>query len=111
MINFDEYQTAAQRTANKNAYDIEKIMNGCLGLAGESGECCDILKKNMFQGHKLDEEHLIEELGDVLWYCAELASGLGIALGEVAERNILKLKKRYPEGFDPERSIHRDGCS
>ena len=47
-MNFNEYQNLAQRTANKNAYDIEKIMNGCLGLAGESGECCDILKKNMF---------------------------------------------------------------
>lgn len=110
-MHFYEYQTAAQRTANKSAYDIEKIMNGCLGLAGESGECCDILKKNMFQGHKLDEDHLIEELGDVLWYCAELATGLGVSLDEVAKRNIEKLKERYPEGFDPERSIHRDCCS
>lgn len=106
-MEFNEYQKMAQRTANKDMYDIEKITNGCMGLAGETGECCDILKKTMFQGHKLDEEHMIEELGDVLWYCAELASGLGIDLNEVAYRNILKLRKRYPDGFDPEKSIHR----
>ena len=98
MINFDEYQRAAQRTANKNAYDIEKIMNGCLGLAGESGECCDILKKNMFQGHKLDEEHLIEELGDVLWYCATLSKDLGYTLDEIAEINYQKLHSRQLRG-------------
>lgn len=106
-MNFNEYQNLAQRTANGEAHDIEKIMNGCFGLAGESGECCDIVKKYMFQGHALDENHLIEELGDVLWYCAELATGLGVGLDEVAEGNIAKLKKRYPEGFDPERSMHR----
>lgn len=106
-MNFNEYQKLAQRTANEN-HDIEKIMNGCFGLAGESGECCDVLKKYLFQGHKLDEEHLIEELGDVLWYCAELATGLEISLDEVAERNILKLKKRYPNGFEAERSRNRE---
>lgn len=109
-MNFNVYQNLAQRTANETS-DVEKIMNGCFGLAGESGECCDIAKKFMFQGHKLDEEHLIEELGDVLWYCAELATGLGVGLDAVAERNIEKLKKRYPNGFEAERSINRDICS
>jgi NTP pyrophosphatase (non-canonical NTP hydrolase) len=51
---------------------------------------------------------MIEELGDVLWYCAELACGLGVTLDEVAMRNIDKLRRRYPEGFDAERSINRD---
>ena len=50
---------------------------------------------------------MAEEGGDLLWYIAELASGLGITLEELAQRNVDKLKGRYPDGFDPERSIHR----
>jgi NTP pyrophosphatase (non-canonical NTP hydrolase) len=79
-----------------------------MGLNGEAGECIDLLKKHLFQGHKLDKDKLTEELGDVLWYCAELACGLSVTLEEVAQRNIEKLKKRYPEGFDAERSINRE---
>lgn len=103
---FGEYQTLAQRTSsNSDAHN--KILNGIMGLAGESGECVDIYKKHMFQGHPLDIKHLEEELGDVLWYCAELASGLEMLLSEAATNNIAKLRKRYPDGFDPARSINR----
>ena len=106
-MNMNEYQKLAQRTANTKL-PSDKIENGILGLSGESGECADIVKKCLFQGHELDREKLIEELGDVLWYCAELAAGLGVGLEEVAQRNIDKLRRRYPDGFDPERSVHRD---
>lgn len=102
-MTLNEYQMAAQRTsAGEN-----KLDNGCLGLAGESGECCDILKKHRFQGHELDVNHLIEELGDVMWYVAEAAAGLGVTLEDVAKRNVEKLELRYPSGFDAQRSIHR----
>ena len=105
-MELNEYQKLAQRTAN---YQTKwgKIENGCLGLAGEAGECCDLLKKYLFQEHELDEQRMAEELGDVMWYCAELAAGLGLTLEEVARRNVEKLKRRYPEGFDAERSMHR----
>jgi NTP pyrophosphatase (non-canonical NTP hydrolase) len=106
-MNMNEYQKLAQRTANTKLPSA-KIENGILGLNGESGECADIVKKCLFQGHELDREKLIEELGDVLWYCAELAAGLGVGLEEVARRNIDKLRRRYPEGFDPERSVNRE---
>lgn len=79
-----------------------------LGMCGEAGECSDLFKKHRFQGHELDCEKQAEEVGDVLWYIAETASGLGLSLEEIATRNIAKLRARYPEGFDPERSIHRD---
>lgn len=100
------YQRMAARTSNTEGAD--KICNGCLGLAGECGEVIDLYKKHRFQGHTLDKEKMVEELGDVLWYCAEIASGLGVELGEVARRNVEKLRRRYPEGFDAERSVNRE---
>ncbi len=105
-MNFNEYQKLAQRTSNSKT-PSGKIENGCLGLAGESGECCDLLKKYLFQGHELEKQRLTEELGDVLWYAAELASGLGMTLSDIAEANIKKLKSRYPDGFDVSRSLNR----
>ena len=104
-MNFTDYQKLAQRTS---PIGHDKIINGVMGLAGESGECVDVVKKHMFQKHPLDKEKLAEELGDVLWYCAELASGLGMSLETVAMNNYKKLLKRYPDGFDAERSIHRE---
>ncbi len=107
-MTMNEYQLLAQRTCNITDTMMDKIENGCMGLNGEAGECIDLLKKYKFQGHELLVDKMIEELGDVLWYCAELATGLGVTLNEVAQRNIDKLKARYPEGFDPERSVHRE---
>ena len=106
-MTLDEYQFAAQRTAQITNNTRDKIINGCMGLNGEAGECIDLLKKHLYQGHPLDKEKLMDECSDVLWYVAELAAGLGYSLEEVARHNIGKLKKRYPDGFDPERSIHR----
>lgn len=105
-MEINEYQRLAQRTSNTGA-NSKKIENGILGLCGESGECADILKKYLYQGHEFDRDEMAEELGDVLWYAAETSAGLGVTLEEVARRNIDKLKRRYPDGFDPERSIHR----
>jgi NTP pyrophosphatase (non-canonical NTP hydrolase) len=102
----NDFQRAAMRTAS----GLDKhslILNGVMGLNGEAGECIDIMKKHIFQGHELDREHLIEELGDVAWYLAVCCEGLGVSLEEVMKRNIDKLKARYPEGFDKARSINR----
>ena len=83
------------------------LMNGAMGLCGESGEFMDLLKKNVFQGHELDKEHMAKELGDILWYLAVAAEGLGYKLSDVAEMNKAKLRARYPEGFDSEKSQKR----
>lgn len=106
-MTLNEYQALAQRTQNSDAA-FDKIHNGTLGLVGEAGEVADLLKKHCHQGHDLPKDRMIEEAGDVLWYIAELAAGLGVTLEEIAQRNIDKLKARYPHGFDPERSINRD---
>ncbi|MGN1011905.1 MAG: nucleoside triphosphate pyrophosphohydrolase family protein, partial [Clostridia bacterium] len=78
-----------------------------MGLCGESGEAIDIVKKWFAQGHDLDRENLIKELGDIAWYLAETATALDVSLEEVLRGNIEKLQKRYPEGFDAEKSINR----
>lgn len=179
-MNLNEYQRLAMRTSPDNH---DRLKNGCLGLIGESGEIVDVIKKWMFQsvnGTPLPVEKLVDEMGDVMWYCAEVATGLDMPLqdalvgrvpglgnvspacdamddlavmlvhdaasaydyfvrfdddtarmygvwhmhhlydglvllcdmiGENTERvmegNLVKLKKRYPDGFDPERSMNR----
>ena len=192
-MKFEEYQQLAMRTS-PDGHD--RIANGCMGLIGETGEIVDLVKKWEFQSGdhaELPREKLIEECGDLLWYCAELATGLekdlaaaymgksslfddvrkinrespititamrlamiavrpaqilfdaipsdtddeasreylkasvlsnivGIMSGirdflefycrtsllMAMERNIEKLQRRYPDGFDPERSLHRE---
>lgn len=104
-LSANDYQRMAMRTAGE---DQEKFLdNAIMGLCGEVGECADIVKKHHFQGHDLDSEKLFDELSDVCWYVALLATALGASLEDVMLHNIEKLKKRYPDGFSKERSIHR----
>ena len=108
-MTLNQYQTEAMSTASgvTNASNENLISNGAMGLCGECGEIIDLLKKNMFQGHDIDKEHLSKECGDVLWYLAVLAKGLGYELDEIAEMNKAKLRKRYPNGFEVDKSLHR----
>jgi NTP pyrophosphatase (non-canonical NTP hydrolase) len=105
-MDFNEYQQLALRTAGQTAPD-RLVLNGVMGLCGEAGECIDIVKKHLFQGHELDRARLIDEAGDCLWYLAAVASGLGMDLGEIAQGNVDKLRKRYPEGFETDKSVNR----
>lgn len=103
----NEYQQLAQRTSNTHL-NSSKIENGLFGLAGEVGELIDHYKKYVFQGHSFDKEHMIREAGDVAWYLAELAAGLGCTLEDIFRANIAKLEARYPGAvFDPEKSMNR----
>ena len=106
-LTLNQYQVLAQRTsATDNKRD--KMVNGLLGLNGEAGEAIDILKKYWYQGHDLDEDKLLDEASDILWYLAELCTGLGISMDELARYNVGKLYKRYPEGFDSDKSVNRE---
>ena len=100
----NEYQNLAMRTAKP---ECRKLSNVGLGLAGEAGEVADEIKKHLYHGHPLNKEKLVKELGDVCWYAALAATVLGVSLEDVMLMNIKKLKARYPEGFDPEKSLHR----
>ena len=103
----NEYQHQALRTLNTALDKRDVLINGVMGLCGEAGEAIDIVKKHLAQGHELDREGLIKELGDVAWYRAETAWALDVPLEEVLQRNLDKLRARYPDGFDSERSIGR----
>ena len=106
-MDVNEYQKLALKTLNPNLSKKDILINGVMGLCGESGEAIDIVKKHLAQGHDLNKEHLIEELGDIAWYLAETAYALDISLEEVLKINIEKLKNRYPNGFDTKKSIDR----
>lgn len=107
-MTINEYQTLAMRTLNPELSKKDVLINGVMGLCGESGEAIDIVKKHLAQGHELNREALIKELGDVAWYLAETAYALDVPLEEVLERNIAKLRARYPQGFETEKSILRE---
>ena len=106
-MTINEYQTLAMTTLNPELRKKDVLINGVMGLCGESGEAIDIVKKHLAQGHELDREKLIKELGDIAWYLAETAYALDVDLETVLQGNIDKLKARYPQGFDKEKSIHR----
>ena len=104
-MTINEYQRLAMRTLNPKLSRKDVLINGVMGLCGEAGEAIDIVKKHLAQGHDLDREALIRELGDVAWYLAETAYALDVPLEDVLQRNIDKLKARYPQGFAPEESL------
>ena len=105
-MDLNTYQELAHRTSGQKTRK-EIILMSALGLSGESGEVADIIKKIIYHGHLLDENQMVKELGDILWYVAEMATGLGMGLDFIATTNIRKLKLRYPDGFSSERSIKR----
>ena len=107
-MTINEYQRLAMTTLNPALTGKDVLINGVIGLCGEAGEAIDLVKKHLAQGHALDREALIGELGDVAWYLAETAHALDVDLETVLARNIEKLKRRYPEGFDAAHSIDRE---
>lgn len=107
-MKMSEYQSLAMRTSRKDISPDSHLMNAMLGLAGETGECCDLVKKCFYQDGRDIREKLFDELSDVLWYVAEAASAMEFRLDDIATHNIEKLKKRYPEGFDANKSLYRE---
>ena len=106
-MTINEYQAQAMTTLNPRLSRKDVLINSVMGLCGESGEAIDLVKKWLAQGHELDREKLAKELGDIAWYLAETAYALDIPLEDILRANIDKLKKRYPDGFDSQRSINR----
>ena len=104
----DVYQTLAMRTCRHTPGSQQCLIEGALGLNGEAGEVAEVVKKSIFGGHPMDKEKLINELGDVMWYLAEMAHGLGVPLEDIMTQNIKKLEVRYPtNSFSTKDSIER----
>lgn len=103
----DVFQEEALRSM-RNDLPYEAICsNMCMGLAGETGETVDIFKKHIYQGKDLDINDVIEEIGDILWYIANLCNVNKITMKECMESNVEKLRKRYPNGFSIKDALER----
>lgn len=105
-MNFHEYQVLARRTQNTSITEFQRKMHALHGMSSEVGEIHGIFQK-VYQGHTVDYDELIKEMGDLMWFMCELCDCIGIELEDVCRLNIEKLKKRYPEGFDEEKSRSR----
>jgi len=108
VLNFFTYQEKSKRTMNSSLPEKDQLNNYVFGLVGEVGETVDLLKKYFYHGHEIDKPELKNELGDILWYVSAVASLFDLDLQEIAQGNIEKLERRYPEGFSTEASIKRE---
>ena len=106
-MNIEEFQKRSTRTMDTSLTRRDQIANMALGIAGESGEVADIIKKHLYQGHTLDLDHMKEEIGDVMFYIVNLCTLYDITMSEVLVGNYNKLMERFPNGFDKEKSINR----
>ena len=97
-MDFQIYQLQALRTAKELPFE-QNLMHTALGLAGEAGEYADAVKKHLVYGKELDHENAREELGDILWFVALACDALSTDMATVAQANIDKLRKRYPEKY------------
>lgn len=100
-MNANEYQKLAGRTSNKKLDPKTALQVAALGLCGEAGETSEHVKKHIAHGQPLDRERFRKELGDVLWYAAEICTLMGWDLSDVMAGNIDKLRQRWPGEFDP----------
>lgn len=105
-MNFDEYQEGARRTQNKALPVWAMREHALMGMASEVGEVHGLHQK-IHQGHPMDENALRLEIGDVLWFVAELCDVYGFSMEDIAVANLAKLRNRYPERFTPELSRNR----
>ena len=101
----NDYDGMSKRFHNK---DVIRLLHGGMGISTEAGEFLDVLKKHIFYGKEIDYVNLSEELGDALFYIALCMDVLGISFEDVMEKNIEKLKARYPEKFTEDKAINRD---
>ena len=100
-----EYQKGVERTRNKYCSAEDEVKSYCLGMSSEVGKLIGHMK-NVWK--RLDDVNIVEGMGDIFWYITAIASTLEIDIDEVLNYNLIKLEKRYPDGFDPFKSINRN---
>lgn len=109
-MDFDEYQSAATLTKRIPAHEDDETVVPLLGMAGEVGSLLVEYKKLLRDGpsHRLFTEHIAEELGDILWYVATLATRYDLSLAEIARANIAKTSARWSLPTGSPRSLFDD---
>lgn len=116
-VNLDNYVDLATATENKDFNGIAerlqnetvmRLLHAAIGMCTEAGEFQDALKKFVFYNAERDGYNLIEELGDMMWYIAVACDALDVTLQSVMQKNIDKLRKRYPEKFKEQDAVARD---
>lgn len=100
-----EYEGALQRLQDVRTV---RLLHVAMGLATEAAEFVDMLKKHIFYGKPIDETNALEELGDVTWYERIGIDALETTYAEILERNVAKLRHRFPEKFSEEKAANRD---
>ena len=108
-VELNAYQQLAEQTSRfaLEGYSDNRLLMATLGLAGESGEVVDYIKKVIFHSHSMDVLKLTKEVGDVLWYISEICTCLDLKLESIALINLDKLAQRYKGTFSSEQSINR----
>jgi NTP pyrophosphatase (non-canonical NTP hydrolase) len=95
-VTLDDYQKAAARTMNPRLTENERLLDAAAGIAEEAGEVLAHVRKHLYRDRTLDRARLAEELGDVLWCVAGVATSAGLSLENVASGNVTKLLERHP---------------
>jgi NTP pyrophosphatase (non-canonical NTP hydrolase) len=117
----NEYQRLAIKTESRNSNVVlwngkfnstedqkKRTLHSAIGLATESGEILDQIKKNLFYNKDIDYHNLFEEYGDILWYVAVGLDSIGRTMEECMEVNIAKLKARYGDSFTDSKAVNRN---
>jgi len=104
------FDASLSKMETQHAVPPQRLITAALGLSAEAGEFGDLVKKCLFQGKDLNaevKEHMVKELGDVMWYVAQGCMSLGVTIEDILQANIKKLEQRYPNGFEKIRSEKR----
>lgn len=114
----DEYQKQALRTEHTppfantteeiNGRALSRLLHAALGACTEVGELQDMIKKHLIYSKEFDRVNVLEECGDILWYIALALDATGFTMEQAMERNIAKLRKRFPDKFTEELAKNRD---
>lgn len=96
-MTWKEYTDCCYKTLSVVNNDNE--LHCAIGLSTEANEILDAYKKDRFYGREIDKKNIKEEVGDMLWYIAILLKEIDYHIEDAMVDNVMKLEKRYPDGF------------
>ena len=106
MLSVD-FERHVDRLFCKPQTQIERQLHAAVGIAGESGELIDAIKKTWIYEKELDRENVLEECGDLLFYVTAMLINSGFTISQAMDHNVVKLAKRYPDGYTDQHARER----